>query len=497
MATIQTKIALRRDDLSNWNTVSSQVLNAGEIAIVVDENGNENLKIGNGISSFGQLPYMYANAFTSKSISQGLQVKSSPTSLAAGAYLEADGNFNVVNGIQAHAKSGDDYAYVFNGDIQSSVLTSRYESHGTGTFNINPVGDANGFYIGEKSLSSLMSESSTKVNAGIYGTELSALESLSVVKIAAEDYYALVANEQTREDVLYILSSDDINAYDGKVINVAAPIDAKDAANKQYVDKTVADTAAKTEAKIPLSTSQLANDSKYMSSVAWNDVSATAPAMLQLTGNVDQRISVAAGHSIYVVAADAQDMARVDLTGGYVQLSGAKSGTSFIAGAYVDVNQDGRIEINENAFINCANGFEQICAYVSTDSTKAKVNGHMSVPPSGTTPINLVQFIDSKKYYPLVTAELQVSGDALSCSVQDHAVTTIEISSATTPVIVQMPAKSQYGARDFILRVEVSSSTAPSFTFMGFDETISFDSDSDDWMTIEPGLNLISFTETK
>jgi len=33
--------------------VSSQVLNAGEIAIVVDENGNENLKIGNGLSSFG------------------------------------------------------------------------------------------------------------------------------------------------------------------------------------------------------------------------------------------------------------------------------------------------------------------------------------------------------------------------------------------------------------------------------------------------------------
>lgn len=90
-----------------------------------------------------------------------------------------------------------------------------------------------------------------------------------------------------------------------------------------------------------------------------------------------------------------------------------------------------------------------------------------------------------------------MSGDALSCAVQDHAVTTIEISSAEMPVIVQMPTKSSYGARDFILRVEVSASTAPSFTFVGFDETIAFDSDSDDWMTIEPGLNLISFTETK
>ena len=130
-------------------------------------------------------------------------------------------------------------------------MTSRYESHGAGTFNINPVGDANGFYIGEKSLSSLMSESSTKVNAGIYGTELAALESLSVVKIAAEDYYALVANEQTREDVLYVISSDTLNAYDSRVENVASPSVDTDAANKQYVDKSVNDATA----KIPLSAS--------------------------------------------------------------------------------------------------------------------------------------------------------------------------------------------------------------------------------------------------
>lgn len=81
-------------------------------------------------------------------MSQGHRVKSSPTSLAAGIHLEADGNYDVVNGIQAHAKEGDDYAYVFNGVALSSI-NDRYESHGKGTFSINPLSGLSGLYIGE------------------------------------------------------------------------------------------------------------------------------------------------------------------------------------------------------------------------------------------------------------------------------------------------------------------------------------------------------------
>ena len=100
--------------------------------------------------------------------------------------------------------------------------------------------------------------------------------------------------------------------------------------------------------------------------------------------------------------------------------------------------------------------------------------------------------------YPLITAELSTINDQLCCLIQDHAITTIEVSSAETPLVVKLPPKpADNGARDFILRIEVSSSTAPGVTFTGLDESITFDSDSEDWMTIEPGLNLISFTETK
>ena len=100
--------------------------------------------------------------------------------------------------------------------------------------------------------------------------------------------------------------------------------------------------------------------------------------------------------------------------------------------------------------------------------------------------------------YQLITAELSTINGQLCCLIQDHTITTIEVSSAETPLVVKLPPKlADNGARDFILRIEVSSSTAPGVTFSGLDESITFDSDSEDWMIIEPGLNLISFTETK
>lgn len=99
--------------------------------------------------------------------------------------------------------------------------------------------------------------------------------------------------------------------------------------------------------------------------------------------------------------------------------------------------------------------------------------------------------------YALATATLQTAGNSLSCAVDDQTITTIQVSSSSTPIIVQLPAEQQDGARDFILRIEISSSAAPTFTFNGVNETIDFDSEDDDWAVLEPGLNLISFTETK
>ena len=99
--------------------------------------------------------------------------------------------------------------------------------------------------------------------------------------------------------------------------------------------------------------------------------------------------------------------------------------------------------------------------------------------------------------YALVTAQLQNAGSSISCQIDDQTVTTIQVSSDTTPVIVKLPEAPQDGARDFILRVEISSSVAPTFTFSGIGESIEFDSEDESWAVLEPGVNLISFTETR
>lgn len=104
--------------------------------------------------------------------------------------------------------------------------------------------------------------------------------------------------------------------------------------------------------------------------------------------------------------------------------------------------------------------------------------------------------------YKLITKTLQEGTyngkSVLTCQIDDRTTTTIVVSSNEKDVVLYLPPKpADGGARDFIIRVEVTASTAPGFYFIGASETINYDSDSDDWSVLEPGLNLISFTETK
>jgi hypothetical protein len=50
-------------------------------------------------------------------------------------------------------------------------------------------------------------------------------------------------------------------------------------------------------------------------------------------------------------------------------------------------------------------------------------------------------------------------------------------------------------ARDFILRIEITSSNAPFCTFTGMDSSWLAESDDEEWYMLKPGTNVISFTE--
>lgn len=79
-----------------------------------------------------------------------------------------------------------------------------------------------------------------KISVGDYANDAYAWRdnsNLSVVKIGADDYHKLVANGgPIDENTIYIVSSDNINAYGERITQVGDPISADDAVNKKYVD---------------------------------------------------------------------------------------------------------------------------------------------------------------------------------------------------------------------------------------------------------------------
>lgn len=92
----------------------------------------------------------------------------------------------------------------------------------------------------------LSNEISTKVFIKDINSETykdGAYGNLSVIKINEEEYIEKVANGTLLNDgVLYVISSDHINAYGQKIVNLAEPTVDSDAATKNYVDTTVADS---------------------------------------------------------------------------------------------------------------------------------------------------------------------------------------------------------------------------------------------------------------
>ena len=85
---------------------------------------------------------------------------------------------------------------------------------------------------------------STAIDSKIFIDGISA-ESLCAIHISQQDYYDLVSSDSTSSNVLYIVSSDNINAYGQRIENLAEPELSTDAATKGYVDNANANLKAK------------------------------------------------------------------------------------------------------------------------------------------------------------------------------------------------------------------------------------------------------------
>ena len=61
MAIIKSRISLRNDSSANWLLHEDTILLKGEVGIEFDLNGNPRLKIGDGTTSWKNLPYFNAD----------------------------------------------------------------------------------------------------------------------------------------------------------------------------------------------------------------------------------------------------------------------------------------------------------------------------------------------------------------------------------------------------------------------------------------------------
>ena len=130
------------------------------VPLVEDVNG-EKTAVTVGTRGIGETVGQYSIANGNNVTALGVYSHAEGSGTTASAfYSHAEGGGTTASGYYSHAdgyiaRAKDDYAYSWNGNYKTDI---QYDSHGPGTFNVNPVGGLDGFYIGEKTLSEAISD---------------------------------------------------------------------------------------------------------------------------------------------------------------------------------------------------------------------------------------------------------------------------------------------------------------------------------------------------
>ena len=149
------RVAAHVANINNPHAVTAAQV--GAVPLVEDDFGDKTaVTIGtrNIESSVG--PYSLANG-------DGVSAEGIGTH-AEGYFTTTWGLYSHASGVKSRTGIGHKYAYAWNGDENIT-----YASHGKGTFNINPAGGLNGFYIGNQTLYAILTNKADKATPSTAG----------------------------------------------------------------------------------------------------------------------------------------------------------------------------------------------------------------------------------------------------------------------------------------------------------------------------------------
>lgn len=516
------RISLKIDTLENWNN-SDLILQNGEVAFIQMPNGTTKIKIGDGVNVVKQLPFINEIEFFTKELSTqqlniGLQNKTTTYSSVIGQHLSANSSNSTVFGFNAETLNADQFSFVWNGKNLYGY-NNRYKSHGSGTFSLNPENGISGIYIGEDTLASMLN--TIYVNG-------EKTNDFQVINISQDDYHALVETGNTLSNAIYIVSSDIMNMYNERITNLADGISANDAVNLNQLSNVQQSLKASIDNKV------------YIDGESSESISVDTLNIIKLSRDDYYQLSIQnklCSDYIYVTSFDKLNMYNQKITNlgtpvyssDAVNLSTLNKIVNDVSTIthnklndklYVDGVSAESISVENITFVNltrdeyvelkntgnlCSN-YMYITEFDQLNMHNQKIVG-LKDGVDANDAVTVGQMISAiNKYdgssssgnhsYKLVTAELSGT-TSLTCNIEDRTITTVVVSDSEIPITINFPQKIDGYARDFILRIEVTTTEAPEFNFVGLDDSWSVDAEDDEWMFMQPGINVISFTEMK
>lgn len=160
--------------------VSANALGNGSIAMgtsAVSAYGSYTIAMGAGATMTSGTMGTFAHGNSVSAIGRGCHAEGratiaggTVTTFAAhseGWNTSAFANYSHAEGVHVGIPSADKFAYAWNG-VSAASASGGYSSHGEGTFNINPSGGLDGFYIGDTPLSTTLATYQTTAGMSNY-----------------------------------------------------------------------------------------------------------------------------------------------------------------------------------------------------------------------------------------------------------------------------------------------------------------------------------------